>query len=147
MSTSSRSCMMNPQQMNLRVHSNWQTAVNGDQIQWRILALHVSSYVCQHCQDAVWGLPLQNNLLVHNKWQTALNDIQILWMILLGYRFPQTYVNIVNMQYEDFHCKIICGSTSNWQTTFNDVQTLWMILMGHRFLQKSRNRFCCTGNS
>ena len=43
----------------------------------------------------------------------TVSSVQTLQMILIGHRIPKKYVNIIKILYDDFHCKVICGSTAN----------------------------------
>ena len=35
---------------------------------------------------------------------------ETLWKILRGYGFPMKTVNVIQMLFRDFHCKVICGN-------------------------------------
>ena len=65
-----------------------------------------------------------------SNWQKAL--VFRHWKILRGDRFPQKCVNIIKMLYEDFHCKVICGSTQ--LTDSFSVQTLWKIRLPQKYV-------------
>ena len=60
-------------------------------------------------QAAEWNSSLYVLFIDFEKAFDSLHR-ETLWKILRGYGFPMKIVNIIQMLYRDFHCKVICGN-------------------------------------